>query len=311
MRMIRKLKNLFSQTNEPKIRLVEFAHTAQRYLADESLVATADEGQNLLSQLCRHSTLYSENFANWIDALGIEMRSHRKLWELGYILQALHENSMIGPGRRGLAFAVGQERVPSLLAARGCSILATDLADDDERNEAWAKTGQWSGSALDLHFPELCDQEIFRKRVRFRSVDMNRIPVDLQDFDFAWSTCSFEHCGSIELGIRFLENQMACLRPGGIAVHTTEFNLTSNDDTWTSGGTSIYRLCDIVEIADRLTSQGHKIRPLDLRTGAHQLDQFVDTPSEQPPYYTANRHLRLALGPFACTSIGLIIEKAS
>jgi hypothetical protein len=106
---------------------------------------------------------------------------------------------------------------------------------------------------------------------------------------------------------------MDCLRPGGLAVHTTEFNLTSNTDTVEQGSYVIYRLCDIEAICERLRQSGHRVAPLDLFPGAHELDRYVD----MPPYYQSAKephgrvkHLRLALNGFASTSIGLIIEKA-
>jgi hypothetical protein len=143
---------------------------------------------------------------------------------------------------------------------------------------------------------------------------MNHIPDDLRGYDFTWSTCSFEHCGSLELGLRFLERQMECLRPGGVAVHTTEFNLSSNDDTLAEGPCVIFRLRDIEDVCRRLTEQGHHVEPLDLDPGSDELDRFVDP----PPYYESAKepygrikHLRLSLAGYASTSIGLIIRKAA
>lgn len=291
-----------------KIEISSFAYTATPYLV-KSATCAKEEGTGLVSQICRHETLYSPTFRWWMDELKLELRPHRKLWELGYILQALSEAGVIEKGRRGIVFAVGKERTPALLAAMGCEIMATDLADDDLRNEAWSKTSQWAGGLSGLRFPEICNNAIFEQQVRYRAVDMNAIPSDLKDFDFSWSTCSFEHCGSLELGIRFLEEQMKCLKPGGVAVHTTEFNLSSNQDTWTSGGTSVYRLRDIVECIERLTKLGYFVEPLDLRVGTNPLDLHVDRPASSEPYYTQDKHLRLQLGNFACTSIGLIIRK--
>lgn len=302
------LKRLFVSRDPNPIRIEKFSAFAGRYLCCD-IRHEINEGQGMVSQICRYNTLFSTNFLNWIAVLGLESRPHRKLWELGYILQTLSEAGMLESGRRGLGFAVGAERIPALLAARGCDVVATDLAPDDTRNVPWANTGQWTGGAEGLHYPEICDRERFSRNVCFRAVDMNNIPGELRGFDFTWSTCSFEHCGSIELGINFIVNQMKCLRPGGIAVHTTEFNLTSNEATWMEGGTSIFRLRDIVEMFDRLTKLGHTVRPLDLRVGNHPLDLHVDRPAPTAPYYTEDRHLRLALGPYACTSVGIIVSK--
>lgn len=295
----------------PRIRVETFAHRHPDLFLSKT--ASFVEGRNLVSQLCRYDTLVSQSFRKWLDQLGEAPELHRKRWELAYICQALAERGLLTTGTRGLGFAIGAEKLPAFFAARGCQITATDLASEDERNEAWAKTGQWLGNAAALNRDGLCPADAFAERVQYRSVDMNEIPEDLTNFDFTWSTCSFEHCGSLELGLAFLERQMDCLRPGGLAVHTTEFNLTSNTDTVEQGSYVIYRLCDIEAICERLRQSGHKVAPLDLFPGTQELDRYVD----MPPYYQSAKephgrvkHLRLALNGFAATSIGLIIEKA-
>lgn len=272
------------------------------------------EGVGLVSQVCRFATLDSPTFRGWLGRLQIPWQIHRKPWELAYICQALAERGLLVPGTRGLGFAVGAEKLPAFLASIGCRVTATDLSSDDERNHDWAKTGQWVGTRDALNADGLCPEAEFRERVEFRPVDMNQVPDDLRGYDFTWSTCSFEHCGNLELGLRFLERQMDCLKPGGVAVHTTEFNLSSNDDTLAEGSCVIYRLRDIEEVCQRLRSRGHHVEPIDIDPGSTELDTFVDP----PPYYTSAqepggrvKHLRLCLAGHASTSIGLIVRKAA
>ena len=123
-------------------------------------------------------------------------------------------------------------------------------------------------------------------------------------FDFTWSSCSFEHCGSIELGKKFLIDQMKCLRPGGIAVHTTEYNLSSNEDTIEQGALVLFRKKDIEDMVQTLRDLGHEIE-IDLESGTELKNTCVDLPP-----YTFNPHLRLKLLNWVSTSIGLIIKKA-
>lgn len=257
-----------------------------------------------VSSLCTFGQLAGERFRHWAAAIGEPWRAHRKLWELAYICESLDQRGMLAPGRRGLGFAVGAEKLPAFFAARGCSITASDLPADDDRNRAWALTGQWVGNLAALNATGLCPEREFHERVAFRPVDMNRIPPDLVGYDFTWSTCSFEHCGSIDLGLRFLEEQMRCLVPGGVAVHTTEFNLSSNAATVTEGDCVIFRLKDIETVIARLRRQGHTVEPLDLSVGTAELDRYVDGPP-----YSEDRHLRLNLFGYASTSIGLVIHK--
>lgn len=272
--------------------------------ADPVLLLRSDRPERLVSSLCTFGDLDSPRFRHWAAVMKEPWRPHRKLWELAYICQALDERDMLRPGRRGLGFAVGAEKLPAVFAARGCQIMATDLPAEDERNQAWAQTGQWVGNLDSLNAFGLCPAPEFRERVTYRPVDMNQIPADLIGFDFTWSTCSFEHCGSIDLGLRFLEEQMRCLAPGGVAVHTTEFNLSSNDATVSDGGCVIFRLQDIERVVGRLRAQGHEVEPIDLSTGTAELDLHID-----PPPYSQDRHLRLELFGYASTSIALIIRK--
>ncbi|MDQ2664436.1 MAG: class I SAM-dependent methyltransferase [Gemmatimonadota bacterium] len=259
----------------------------------------------LVSSLCTAEQLDSAAFRYWLGEIGEVWRFHRKQWEFGYLMQALHERGCLASGKRGLGFAVGQEALPSYFAAQGCTIVATDLGATDRRAAGWAESGEWSSTVDVLNRRGLCDPMVFKERVTFQSVDMNAIPTELKGFDFTWSSCSFEHCGCIELGTQFVLRQMDCLKPGGVAVHTTEFNLTSNTSTVSKGRTVLFRRADIEDMVRRLRAAGHDVEPLDLTIGTHPLDWFVD----QRPY-TPDKHLRKRQGPYAATSIGLIIRRA-
>ncbi len=263
----------------------------------------------LRSEIARTDRLLSDNFQTRLAPFEAQRTIHRKCWETAYILQALAERGLIRDGSRGLGFAVGRERIPAVLAAGGCRLTATDLGAGGENNALWADTNQWSGTLEDLTFPDICPKEVMAAQVEFRPVDMNDIPDDLTGYDFTWSTCSFEHCGSLQKGADFILRQMDCLRSGGLAVHTTEFNLSSNEETIETGATVIYRLRDIEDIMRRLTEAGHRVEPLDIRLGDHSHDRYVDRISRRTNTFPQKRHLRLQLWDWATTSIGLIITK--
>ncbi len=131
---------------------------------------------------------------------------------------------------------------------------------------------------------------------------MTNIPGDLRDFDFTWSSCAFEHLGSLAAGAEFVMEQMRCLRPGGVAVHTTEYNVSSNAGTIDHAPTVLYRRRDIEDLMRRLRKLGYAI-DCDLTEGTSLPDQHVDV----PPF--SDTHLRTKLGEYTTTSIGLIIEK--
>lgn len=229
---------------------------------------------------------------------------HRKKWEFAYILQCLRRTGMMAPGRRGLGFGCGREPIPAVLVRAGCEIVATDLAADVAGVRGWVDSLQHAAGLEALKKPTICADAVFSRRVFFRSVDMNAIPEEMTGFDFLWSSCALEHLGSLEHGLAFIRNAMRCLRPGGIAVHTTEFNLCSDDATFESPGLSLYRKSDLLRLAAELVAAGHKVAPFNWDAGSAALDAYVDLPP-----YSETTHLKLEVQKFACTSIGLLIRK--
>lgn len=119
-----------------------------------------------------------------------------------------------------------------------------------------------------------------------------------------WSSCAFEHLGSIELGQSFILNQMRGLRPGGVAVHTTEFNVSSNDETMDVGQTVLFRRRDIDWIIDHLLARDHLVE-IDYDPGESPADRHVDV----PPW--SGVHLKLAIDKYVATSLGLIVERST
>src|SRR5262249_26806827 len=146
-----------------------------------------------------------------------------------------------------LGFGVGREPLAALFAGCGCTIVATDLEEERARKAGWVETNQHAAQLAHLNIHGLCDAEAFRQRASFRYVDMTAIPEDLRDFDFTWSSCSFEHVGSIAKGQQFVYHMMDCMKPGGVGVHTTEFNLSSDTDTIDNDHTVLFRKSDIEE----------------------------------------------------------------
>ncbi len=258
----------------------------------------------LKSCQCTQAQLQSEPFRAW----AVQMREdpehvHRKLWEYCYITQALYERDMLAPGRRGLGFAVGTEPLPALFASLGCEILATDLDTEEARAKGWVETAQHAASVDILNERGICDPQQFREKVSFRFVDMRKLPDDLGTFDFIWSSCSLEHLGTLKAGEKFIYESLKYLKPGGVSVHTTEYNVRSNFFTVTKGPSVIYRKRDLQRIAKNVRKQGCKI-DLDFTEGKLPYDQIVD----KPPY-TGEVHLKLLLENYVATSFGLIIMR--
>ncbi len=257
-----------------------------------------------LSQMCTAEQFDEPAFDRWIDALGIVKTRHRKIWEFVYVLQALAHHGMLVPGARGLGFGVGAERLPALMAAMGCHVLATDLPGDEAAAALWADSGQYSNGLARLSHPWLCPEPLFAERVAYRPIDMNAIPADLRGFDFCWSACAYEHLGSIEAGLAFVRNSIDCLRPGGIAVHTTELNLTSNRDTPDHDSTVLFRRRDIERLVLDLHRAGHRVMPITYDQGQGEVARHIDLPP-----YSHDDQLKIAVRKYVSTSFGLIVQR--
>ncbi len=243
-------------------------------------------------------------YTYWCDAIKEPPRYHRKQWEFVYIAQALSERGFLKSGMKGLGFGVGREPLVAVFASLGCAITATDMQAEQAHQAGWTLTNQYSKNLSDLNARGICTDDIFEKSVSFESVDMNHIPAHLLDYDFCWSACCFEHLGDIKKGLCFVKNSLDTIKSGGVSIHTTEFNLSSNLDTVEKGSTVLFRESDIDMLISELTELGHSVEPFIIHKGSQPIDDFVDIPP-----YCGDLHLKCQIKQYVVTSIGLIIRK--
>lgn len=264
----------------------------------------------LKSFVCQRSHFRSNWLAVWADRLGFpppaEAHLHRKVWEWCAIGQALFERGVLRPGKRGLGFAVGTEPLVSAFSQLGAEIEATDLAHGPTA-ETWSATNQHAASKDVLFRPELVDRELFSKNVTFRHADMNDLSqFDKSSYDFLWSSCAIEHLGSLERGFSFVEHALDLLRPGGVACHTTEFNVSSLVETIEVGDSVIYRESDVRGLDRQLRKRGCCIESLCFDIGDDRDDVIFDA----PPYGAhGGPHIKLALEGHIATSMLLICRR--
>lgn len=253
---------------------------------------------------CRQESFEQPYFAFWCARLGEHLRYHRKLWEFVFICQALWERGVVVKGARGLGFGVGREPLAAFFASMDCQVTATDMSAQGASDAGWIETSQHAAGKEALRRAVVCPDEMFDKNVEFRECDMNAVPDDLTGYDFCWSACALEHLGSIEKGLDFIVRSVECLKPGGWAIHTTELNLSSNDDTVDNLDTVLFRRRDLERLAERLTAMGHHVEPFDFDPGVKPLDQYIDVPP-----YRAEPHLKVALWGYSITSVGIMVRR--
>lgn len=255
------------------------------------------------SQLCTASQFDEKEYLFWCNEMLANPIYHRKQWEFVWILAVLKKIGILSKGHTALGFGTGSEPIPSILAKYGVKVTASDAPEFLDTTQGWSETNQHSSSVQDLYKEGIVDRTVFEKNVSWRPIDMNSIPIDLIDYDVCWSACALEHLGSIKHGLDFIINSLETLKPGGFAIHTTEFNLSSNDQTLESTGLSFFRKKDIIELCKKVSDYGHKFWPVNLHPGFKKIDEYIDL----PPY--SHPHLKLISSGYTITSIGLVIQK--
>ncbi len=258
------------------------------------------------SCLCREQHYHMPLYTYWCKRLKEHPRYHRKQWEFIFICHSLYERGYLSNGKTAIGFGVGREPLASLFATYGMDVLATDLAADEAARLGWVDTNQHSDELASLNERGICDMGIFEKKVTYRNVNMKEIPEDIGTYDVCWSSCAFEHLGSIRAGLDFVIKSSRLLRPGGIGVHTTEYNISSNEQTLDNNEAFvIFRRRDLELLCSELKEEGCLVEPIDFTAGSDGVEELVDMPP-----YKEEPHLRLQLaGKFTSTSIGLIVRR--
>jgi len=270
---------------------------------------------HLTSQAASSAQCDDPTYLEWLRVLTGASESqtlhntyNRKTWEWAYIAEAVAQAGHLTPGRSALGFGVGTEPMPALFASRGLAVTATD--QDAESGDNWASTGELMTGLSGLSRPYLLTDEELAARVNVRNVDMNDVPTDIGTFDVIWSSCVIEHLGSPERGLDFVLESCRLLAPGGIAVHTTELELTRRDSTADYGHCAVYRLQDLRELEKRFsevgcTSSFNFTVPMDTRQDRWISLVLVEGESAPPDI----AHLKLAIGDSVSTSFGLLVRR--
>ena len=252
-----------------------FGYELARALASNLPIRRGLEAQKfgLKSKPSTQEDLESDWVAYWSAELKLPVIFHRKLWEFAFVLQAVFEGGHLRAGAKGLGFGCGHEPLPSYFASRDLQITVTDLETKRAQEAGWIDSHEHAASLAEAFKEELVEKGHFNRNVSFRYVDMNAIPADLKGFDFCWSICAFEHLGSIAKGLAFVENSLATLRPGGVSVHTTEFNFLNDNETIDDWVTVLFQRKHFIQLANRLRELGHSVSELDFDVGNKPLEQ--------------------------------------
>lgn len=142
-------------------------------------------------------------------------RFHRKVWEFNQTLYGLRRLRRLAPGATALGIGCGHEELMYFLANRIRHVTATDLYE-----------GTWIGGESDadvLQHPAKYAPFKYREdHLEVRRMDGLALDAPEATFDFAFCLSSIEHFGGLADKLRALQEMFRVLKPGGVAVLTTE-----------------------------------------------------------------------------------------
>lgn len=246
-------------------------------MSDEKLEPTLSRPT---SQRVTQAQFETDTFKSWARELGLPEGTYSRIhWEYVYLMRCLEDAGMLKPGKIGLGFGVGKEPTVRVMSRLGAEIVATDW-----RTDHWKDFYALSYEGLGI------DQEL-QSRVRLMDVDMRDIPDEFEgSFDFVWSLCALEHLGGHAPGEEFFRNSLKCLKPGGVAVHTTELS----DEPYEQPDLCLYNRDQLSQLASNCNFIG----------GELELDRDVANVWWDDPC------INLRLGSRVTTSFGFYVRKA-
>ncbi|PZO03511.1 MAG: hypothetical protein DCF30_02755 [Hyphomicrobiales bacterium] len=150
-----------------------------------------------------------------------------KQWECAMMLRVLSECGTLRPGALIAGIGAGTEETTFALAARGCVVFPTDR---------YLEVTPWSDvapAAMMVRPEQYTQLEHDPRNVIPVHTDARALSLPSDFFDAVYSAGSIEHFGSLEAVRAAAEEIGRVLKPGGVAVLSTEFRLEGpNDKPW-------------------------------------------------------------------------------
>ena len=227
-------------------------------------------------------------------------QKNRKAWEVGMVLHAFDRLGIITPTAEILGIGVAKEETISLLSPHVKRLFATDIYCSPN---TWS---DWHGTDLMIDASRFLNQPYNRRRVVWQHVDGRSLPYEDNSFDAIFSCSSFEHFGS-EADIRQAIGE-ACrvLKPGGVAVISTEYKVSGLRDWFCN-----VQLFDAVRL-QRVWLDGIGWRladELDLTLDDTAYIDYERSIHDDAYKLIAHPHIKLDNGEFKWTSVNLTFVK--
>lgn len=226
-----------------------------------------------VSQVATGDQLRESVAGGWMARLRPQGTSGPEHWRKVYTLQALRRYGMLEEGAMGVGFERSPSGMPAVLAALGTRVVAVFPTRPGAQIKPAALKRDLAGRAP-------CSKAAFDENVSARVVSWRRLPPDLVNFDFLWSSRANEILYSVAAAARFVEDAMACLRPGGLAVHTFGYDLAPSGRKIPSTERVMLQQGDIERIALLLVSRGHEVAQFKIDASDPILTPGLDVDAE-------------------------------
>jgi SAM-dependent methyltransferase len=190
---------------------------------------------------------------------------HRKDWEWALGIIAMKRFNKINKNSVAIGVGAGKEDVLFYLANKINHVYATDLYSELR----WRKAATYdfvTNPAKYAPFPYK------QSAMTVLQMDATNLEFPSDNFDIAFSFSSIEHFGGENHSgaLKSLKEMERVLKPGGIAIITTEYILNSKEHKEFFNKSTIYS--DIINKLDGLSL----IEPLDLRITTNTLNSVID-----------------------------------
>jgi hypothetical protein len=249
-----------------------------------------------VSQLCTAAQFDEPAAQEIMKAMGMARRLHRSNWQQLYVVSVLATLGCIAKGRSAIGLGTTRQRIAALLASRGLEVMAMGRPGATAPEEA--------RGGYHLFFPEVVRLADFELLVHFAEQDLKEPDLDLGGpYDICWSCDVAQHMGHMDEVLGLVESSLNLLKPGGVAVHTLDFNIGSDTDTIEGNDLTVPRRRDIEVLVQRLVRAGHEVLPVNLHPGHDFADGVVDLRPYSLP------HLKVQMGDHVVTSLGLAIRR--
>jgi SAM-dependent methyltransferase len=227
--------------------------------------------QSKLNRLC-----YVEDWENSeikkalteLQKLSSEGFIHRKDWEWALGIIAMRRFGKLNEKSTAIGVGAGTEPVPFYLANMVKHVYATDLYG---QNDGWKR-------AAPSDFPEnpkkYAPFPYKEDALTVMRMDGTNLEFPSESFDIAFSFSSIEHFGgggrNHSGALRSLREIERVLKPGGLAVITTEYIINDKEHPEFFNKRTIYS--DLIDKLERLKL----VEPLDLKITTKTLDTVID-----------------------------------